>query len=1197
MTERNSFKRDTNFNSESDFSRVKFGIDRPILEVELNELQKIQEEKRNSVVRKIVPTGFLETIRRDFDGLSVLFNPVITDRIVDDVGNETVQYVKKMNSIAISPGRLITNGYELELEGTIEIDGIKGYTLIDFGIPPYSTVSSDVDYYDFAFLEIWFEEITSRSIIYKHGFSHGETLNNDIIDDRIGDETSRRVALRHKIRVVKDVDFKKWSNGFGYNETTKEQSRIYAQGPLNNHIADSNYIFMSAANSTFKGTTFYGDHSLYVAGRANYNDETGENKLNKQYGVLEGFIFAVPLFAVKRRNQTSYSLSNPNGAVEYVDKTSVSDRPDGLFNNLIDEKDFMDLRKSISFGHVNTSKMLDSNLKKLMTGELNTNLNDKMTRAQFGLKPINSVSTDYLSNAILHLDFTNQSLLPKLGSNPTTNGGETNYHLSALGYGLSLDGKLVVEYPLTNFNKSQGTIEFLLKPYWDGADENINQTLFTIVNEMNLPIMQLSKEAGKLIFRQKYNGDSASLENETPVDLKTYPLYNNETYHIRLTWLSSNSESKTSVFINGKKVVSSNYVVSALYPRFLKLGAVETVEPYSSDLVGCLVDEFIIYNKILSDTNFAQLSTDITLGDAKIYNSFNGKLTGFQDNEHKQQIISVISTSLNAASFELQSPYGTKMVVDGAVVYNALTGKTYEGVWETINDSTAKFTISLSPTGATLFLGETLWITHTVVVPGGLGIKDVPTKILSAKLNDIDVSFADSITGIRELTLTGESGITNESIDGTISDYIQLDSYKAYDYGSLAKDENRAFARVISCTVKSNGTNLYKIPPKVFGREVLGVKYVDQPLVSCYKDTTGDFNIELVNELEFSAKFNVEIALGGYVFDYETHTKSIVANMTKATTIKVAATGNQKEYVIPASKAINSTSTSVPNGGIIVAFLGLNGKDNSNVNKNFGKSVFVSGPLKNHFAGAIVEGVGTPFIKITFDEIPAVGHFIEIPVLVTYQPNSTDLLSVWYDYSPYQGVLTDSVEKKLTRLTDWRVFATTFGSGKIVTKNIKEKSINNASNRLPGGQSYSYLLDGKDIDFVTEQFTISSKYSANKKLIFRTQFSELIEDDDFDAFSNSLTTEFTVKKKYGKNYQDAFIESSITKIGFVIQDTWEPVSKYLGAACLVVDEEGNVMLFVMGELIKDPAVESIIRPVHGDLFKLEKNPIIIVRDN
>ena len=60
----NKFKYDSNYKQEAGFTRLKFGHDAPILETELNEMQIIQEQNRLSLVRRLVPSGFLELVEK-----------------------------------------------------------------------------------------------------------------------------------------------------------------------------------------------------------------------------------------------------------------------------------------------------------------------------------------------------------------------------------------------------------------------------------------------------------------------------------------------------------------------------------------------------------------------------------------------------------------------------------------------------------------------------------------------------------------------------------------------------------------------------------------------------------------------------------------------------------------------------------------------------------------------------------------------------------------------------------------------------------------------------------------------------------------------------------------------------------------------------------------------------------------------------
>ncbi len=51
------------------------------------------------------------------------------------------------------------------------------------------------------------------------------------------------------------------------------------------------------------------------------------------------------------------------------------------------------------------------------------------------------------------------------------------------------------------------------------------------------------------------------------------------------------------------------------------------------------------------------------------------------------------------------------------------------------------------------------------------------------------------------------------------------------------------------------------------------------------------------------------------------------------------------------------------------------------------------------------------------------------------------------------------------------------------------------------------------------------------------------------------------------------------------------ISKYLGMSCLVIDENGEILLFVIGNLNLDSKVNKLI-PKYGDLFKISNLPTI-----
>jgi hypothetical protein len=1184
MSELNNFLRDSNFNSNSAFTRVKFGVNKPVLETELNEAQKIEEDRHASLVRQMIPTGFLELKRRDFQGPGIVCNP-----------NGI------LNSIAIAPAKLVVNGYEVKLEGketvTVKekVNGVEksvsydGYIIINLGEPPAAVY----DWHDFVYLEMWFEELNSNSNVYKNGFVDGELIDNNLVDDRVQDETSRRIGLRYRIGVHRDARMSTWPNGFGYNDILN-RAPIYARGPKNADLTHEDYIYAPASHALFKEEHFFKDFGLYVAGRP------GNKTIKEDFGIAENYIYGVPLLGVKRRSSKAFA-NDISGSVLYdaANGVVVSDRPDGLFSNIIDEKDIIDLRRTVMLNQINTSKLLDNSFKQLITGNLATNKKSAIKRAQIGITPPDSGAS------IFHTRFDN-SLQTEVGGMEEILTGTPEYHLSAAGYGVHLDGKFTVRYRISTFNRPEGAIEFFLKPYWDGGDENISQTIFSIVDLNDRKLMVFKKDKGYLTFEQYADGTANAVPNLTR-NVNSNLIRNNEIYHIRLTWSSAKNE--TVIYVNGQAAANGNYVVSGLVgPHYLKIGAVETIPGYNDDFYGCVIDEMLVYSRIPS--GFPSLTADMISGNATIYPSFNGILNGFQDNKHKQELITAANTSVNTNNFTMTAPYG--MIISGdsiPKVYERATGLEYQGDWIDLNTSSATFRLASTPSGGIKFNGEVVWIQYTGIMQGGLGIKEVPNKILKAELSfkDLtvsdpnspetltDISFASSIDEKRQVQLINRSANGNATVETVHKGY----DYSGYSFDNLENKKGKAFARTISYRCNSNGTKEFPLPAYLYGRKVTGVisctcydssnNVTDKKLEYVYKNSSNQIVLVFTDHLVFSDYFIVEIALAGYAFEYETYTKSLISNMVKASTITITGDGSNRRFTVPGYKAISSTAIAPSQGGIVLAFLDIQVYEKAtNTNKTV-PFVLANKTLANP---EYLIGEGTPFIEIQFVDVPPVGQVIEIPVLVTFQPTTEQLMSIWYDYTPYQGIMT-SDQKQITRISDWKVFCTTLGSGGIVTNSIHEKSINNASNRLPGGQDYSYLLDGSDVEFVGE-FSTSKK---NKKLVIRKDFSDYIENDEYDNDFNVLDTDYVVNKFYGKNHQDAYLASSLTPIGFALQDTKTSSHKYLGATCLVTDEAGNVLLFVVGEIKRNATTESTIKATHGDLFKIEGLPIILPNMN
>ncbi|NBI30917.1 carbohydrate binding domain-containing protein [Chengkuizengella marina] len=182
------------------------------------------------------------------------------------------------------------------------------------------------------------------------------------------------------------------------------------------------------------------DRGLYLTGRP---DDTSKYILQ----TADGYVYAIPMFRIKRRNSGGYSVSNGNGAREWfgvnlastyiantyelhvtdasnymigdyvylgtgykdikilsidyesnkltVDKTwhydlststfvrLESDRPDNLYSNIIDQRDIMDLRHKVSLTSVDYNKVMQEEFNCLLEGK---NGNVEMKKEYFGLE-------------------------------------------------------------------------------------------------------------------------------------------------------------------------------------------------------------------------------------------------------------------------------------------------------------------------------------------------------------------------------------------------------------------------------------------------------------------------------------------------------------------------------------------------------------------------------------------------------------------------------------------------------------------------------------------------------------------------------------------------------------------------------------------------------------------------------------------
>lgn len=148
------FEKRSNYNKDAGVVQVKIGFEKPVLEVELNEMQEIQRQRVKDVIQAVVPNSVLH--------------------------GGTYTY---------------SNGIFKIQEVTAIIEGEIVYI-------PSLQISAGND--DIIYIRVWEKEITATTVMKAYGNEQGEVIPNYIVDSRVGQETSRRIVLAYDL--VKSIE-------------------------------------------------------------------------------------------------------------------------------------------------------------------------------------------------------------------------------------------------------------------------------------------------------------------------------------------------------------------------------------------------------------------------------------------------------------------------------------------------------------------------------------------------------------------------------------------------------------------------------------------------------------------------------------------------------------------------------------------------------------------------------------------------------------------------------------------------------------------------------------------------------------------------------------------------------------------------------------------------------------------------------
>lgn len=489
------------------FSLVAFQQGKPPLDSEINLMQQIQNELRANIVRTMIKSGILQMS--------------VTTGVID-----------KKNCIRLTNTQVNVNGWLVKVFGANRNDTVSDIVLAE---APYSGSR-----YDLVFLECWFEEVepadSPESIsqsVYKYGGVNSGTIPNDIKDDIAGDETTRRVQLRWRIRTASDVDFVAYPAGVTHTDRVKARDG-----------ASDATDFTFAVSMT--------DDNLYVAGN-------GTEAAGKTLSCVDGYVYALPLFKIKRRNQTAYNKDdNPLGSPGYG-QSNVT--PNGLYHDVIDAGDVTNLFKIAEIYDDQKNDTINAGIASALNGLRQANLElDKWRNQRLQQGTVTIYNKFVISGAVINaISGTRNIQITKTGTYSAANFSQV--YIDGKVIGITDSNASVASVPINN-----GTTAVNYYAYLDYDNTTGAYKVYTAlaVPDGKLGLYRIAVPAGDVAANlnactftsiRRVESDYNQLYTSPPYAIVTLPGYaavNTPDYDVALKVESASDSGKTSPTIYDK---------------------------------------------------------------------------------------------------------------------------------------------------------------------------------------------------------------------------------------------------------------------------------------------------------------------------------------------------------------------------------------------------------------------------------------------------------------------------------------------------------------------------------------------------------------------------------------------------------------------------------------------------------------------
>jgi hypothetical protein len=307
----------------------------------------------SGIITKVLPVSSVETTtQQDLPG---------------ELVSLTTSGIPISNTLRIGETNALVNGWNVLITNNVGTNGIHNNVVLDAA----PTTGSR---YDLVFLEVFLAELggTSATIsntankpsattIYMYGNTQYNGINATDDISEIDAEINRRWQIQYRIRVVDNVAMDTYVDGVNCTTAVK----AWGTNPLGTWSGftsgvGSAYTFQNNFNGN-------GDYGLYVAG-------DGSTTAKSILGTVDGYVYAIPLAAVFRRNSGIYSPSlNPFGCGTSASNgniaSGVSGRPDGMYYDQIDSSDIISLRHQSLFDtSISFQELASKNFDRIIRG-------------------------------------------------------------------------------------------------------------------------------------------------------------------------------------------------------------------------------------------------------------------------------------------------------------------------------------------------------------------------------------------------------------------------------------------------------------------------------------------------------------------------------------------------------------------------------------------------------------------------------------------------------------------------------------------------------------------------------------------------------------------------------------------------------------------------------------------------------------